>query len=146
MAAKKSKPVPVTASKQAHEVRLRLPQFVMVWIEERARNEGRPINSVIASALAEYPQLEKRATQDMLNRRLEAMLNMSEVAFARYAAEINWHLLSNELLDAIDTVLAMEAEGDTRSAFAQLRLVRAEMKQERSRQRLHEAPEDPEEE
>jgi len=37
-------------------------------------------------------------------------------------------------------ILSMEAGGDTRTAFAQLRLVRAEMKQERSRQRLQQPP------
>jgi hypothetical protein len=112
----------------------------MTWIEERARDEGRPVNSVIVSALMEYPELEQLPSQEILNRRLEAMLNMNEVAFARYAAEINWHLLSKKLLDQIDMILSMEADGDTRTAFAQLRLVRAEMKQERSRQRLQQPP------
>jgi hypothetical protein len=132
----KSKPAvekkPATAYEKGREVKLRVPERIMEFIEEKARTDRRPINATVITILEDATVREE---MDDLFRRHEVLLDAAEVSFARYSAEINWQILSRRLIETVDIILqsGFEAEADAalRAALNELRVVRAEMKRER---------------
>jgi hypothetical protein len=113
---------------QGREVKLRVPEGLMKFIEERAKADGRPINATIVNMMAKVPHLEETGTLADLLYRYQTTLAKAEVTFARYSADIVWQVLSRDLLNAVDGLLG--AEKDTAAVLswiARVRVARAEM-------------------
>jgi hypothetical protein len=123
---------------QGREVKLRVPEPIMKFIEERARADRRPINATIIKLLSDAPYWEHMTNLDELSRRYEAMLNTAEVSFARYSSEITQQVLSRKFIETWDMIEQGEWEiVDTalRAAFAAMRLARAEMRNQQTQER-----------
>jgi predicted DNA-binding protein len=105
---------------QVREYKIRLPLDISERIEAKAKKEGRPQNRIIINELAAYPELEKF-------RDLSWMIGEAENTLARYAARIDWHGLSDDLLRAVDAVLKAEG-GAVQAAIDKLRVVRNAMR------------------
>jgi hypothetical protein len=86
------------------EFKLRLPEDVSERIAKKAEAERVPQNRVIISELAAHEHLQQFANFSQMVRDLEVII-------ARYGARIMWHDMSEELLNAVDAVLA--ADGRT---------------------------------
>ena len=125
---------------QGREVKLRLPESIMKFIEERAKADRRPINKTIITLLTEAPGWEHMTNLDDLSRRYEAMLNMAEVSFARYSSEIARQVLTRRLVNTLDmflqTGLELELDPVMLSWFNELRVIRAEMRNQESQERI----------
>jgi hypothetical protein len=101
------------------DYKIRLPEDIARRIEAKAKTEGRPQNRVIINELAIYPHIE---SQSVLAERVRDM----EIVLARYGSRIMWLDLSEQLLNAVDAVLA--AEGSSVSAaIDRLRVIRSAM-------------------
>ena len=111
---KKSSPPP-----QGREYKIRLPEDIAQRIEAKAKDEQRPQNRIIINELARFPDLEKTG-------KLAELVRDMEVVIARYAAQITAHDLTDELLGAVDAVLATQG-GALPAAIEKLRLVRTGM-------------------
>jgi hypothetical protein len=120
---------------QGREVKLRVPEYIMNLIEERAKADRRPINATIVNMLAKVSMWEQMEDLGELSRRYEAMLTTAEVSFARYSSEIEVQVLSRELLRTVDMLLLVESDEAVRAMIAQLRVVRAEMRKQQSQER-----------
>jgi hypothetical protein len=129
----------VEGYQHGREVKLRVPERIMEYIEGKARADRRPINATIVTILDDASD---RETMDELFSRHEALLDAAEVSFAgaevsfaRYSTEINWQVLSRRLIETVDIFLQSgfeaEASAPLRSALNELRVVRAEMQRER---------------
>ena len=125
---------------QGREVKLRVPEGLMKFIEERAKADRRPINATIVKLLEDAPYWEHMANLDNLSNRFENMFNRAEITFGRYSQEIAWQLYSRQLVETVDTILQMgfeaEAEPGLRAALNKLRIVRAEMQLQQRQDRL----------
>jgi hypothetical protein len=124
---------------QGREVKLRVPEHIMKFIEERAKADRRPINATVVKLLEDAPYWEHMATLDDLSRRYEDMFNRAEISFARYSQEIAWQVLSRKLVETVDLMLqaGFEADADPalRSWLHELRAVRAQMRIQQSQER-----------
>jgi hypothetical protein len=124
---------------QGREVKLRVPESTMEFIEKRAEADRRPINATIVKMLEDAPYWEHMANLDDLSRRFEEMFNRAQISFARYSQEITWQVLSRRLVETVDLIeqmgLEAEAEPGLRSALNELRAVRAEMRIQQSQER-----------
>jgi hypothetical protein len=112
---------------QGREVKLRVPESMMEFIERRAKADRRPINATIVNMLAKVPHLEETGTLADLLYRYQTTLAKAEVTFARYSADIVWQVLSRDLLNAVDGLLGAEGDTAVRSWIARVRVTRAEM-------------------
>jgi hypothetical protein len=117
---------------QGKEVKLRVPERTMEFIQKRAKAEQRSINATIVKMLEQVPDLELFLKLDDLSARYEEMFNRAELSFARYSQEIAWQNLSRTLIETVDIILQgnFEAEADPplRAALNELRAVRAQMR------------------
>jgi hypothetical protein len=104
---------------EGHPIHLRLPADVFQRVEQRAKAQGRSFNRVIINELAAVPRLEQ---SDDLGGHVQRMAE----TLARYGARIVWHDLSDNLLNAVDEVLAAEG-GALQAALDKLRVVRTGM-------------------
>src|SRR5262245_7787731 len=104
---------------QGREFKIRLPEDIAERIEAKAKDEQRPQNRIIINELAKFPDLEKTG-------KLAELVRDMEVVVARYAAQITSHDLADELLRAVDAVLATQG-GALPAAIEKLRLVRTGM-------------------
>jgi hypothetical protein len=125
---------------QGREVKLRVPESLMKFIEERAKADRRPINATIVKLLEGAPYWEHMANLDDLSDRFESMFNRAEITFARYSQEIAWQLYSRKLVETVDGILMLgldaEAESALRGALNELRAIRAEMRIQQRQDRL----------
>ena len=112
-------PQEVAAPGQGREYKIRLPEDIAQRIEAKAKDEQRPQNRIIINELARFPDLEK-------TDKLAELVRDMEVVIARYAAQITSHDLTDELLRAVDAVLATQG-GALPAAIEKLRLVRTGM-------------------
>jgi hypothetical protein len=104
-----------TTPTEGREFKLRLPEDIAQRIEAKAKAEGRPINRTIINELDEFPRLEAFRDLHELNNVL-----------ARYGARIAWLDLSEELLRAVEAVLAAEGSAQ-QAAIDKLRVERNAM-------------------
>ena len=135
--APRRKPQAAEPREQGREVKLRVPESIMKFIEERAQTERRPINATVIKLLSDAPYWEHMANLDDLSRRYEAMLNTAEVSFARYSSEIARQVLSRKLIETVDMMLQVEWEVEPalQAYLAELRVVRAELRNHESQER-----------
>jgi predicted DNA-binding protein len=103
----------------SREYKIRLPEDVAQRIEAKAKAEGRPQNRVIINELARFPDIEPQAT-------LAERVRDLEVVLAHYGSRITWLDLSENLLNAVDALLAAEG-GPVSAAIDKLRVARAGM-------------------
>jgi hypothetical protein len=127
------------AREQGREVKLRVPERIMEFIEKRAEADRRPINATIVKMLEDAPYWEHMANLDDLSSRYEEMFNRAQISFARYSQEIAWQVLSRKLVETVDMILqgGFESEADPalRAALNELNAVRAEMRIQQSQER-----------
>jgi hypothetical protein len=108
-----------TASAQAREFKLRLPEDLSERIIAKAKEKGWPQNRVIINELADIPDLERYRN---LANLVEEMRNV----LARYGARIVMHDLSGELLTALDAALAAQGTAQ-QAALDKCRVLRTAM-------------------
>jgi Arc-like DNA binding domain len=113
--ARRRKPTPVPD----HQFKIRLPGDIADRVAKDAKAEARPMNRIIINDLAAIPRLKESA-------RLASLVDHMEVIVARYGARITWHDLSDELLNAVDAVLAAQG-GALQGTLDKLRVVRRGM-------------------
>jgi hypothetical protein len=118
------------------EYKIRIPEDVAKRIEAKARGEGRPQNRVIINELAQTPHLEQF-------RDLASLVGELKVVLARYGARISWHDLSDELLGAVDALLAAEG-GALHGAVDRLAAVRGAMRIQSHQEKGEPQPRPPE--
>jgi hypothetical protein len=97
-----------------------MPEDLAVWIEAKAKSEGRPQNRIIINALAVARSLE--ALPDLMT----AVGDM-KVTLAQYSSRITMHDLSDDLLRALDTALAASGSAQ-QAALDKVRVIRAAMR------------------
>jgi hypothetical protein len=109
-----------SAFEMGREFKLRLPPDVSDRIEQKAKAEGRPQNRVIINELASFPELEQQ-------RGLGELVIEIQTVLARHGARIAWHDLADDLLNAVDAVLAAKTGGELQAAVERLRVGRLAM-------------------
>jgi hypothetical protein len=102
-----------------YDFKIRFPEDVRERIEKKAQAKGWPQNRVIINELADYPRLEK------IGELADHVGHMRDV-LARYSSRIVMQDLADELLKAVDTVLATEG-GEQQAAIEKLRVERNAM-------------------
>jgi hypothetical protein len=108
------------AFEKGREFKLRLPPDVSAWVEQRAADTGHPQSRVVIDSLASLDHLET------LRDFNEAVGDM-RVMLARYGARITMADLSDDLLRAVDAVLAAKTDGELQARLDKLRVLRIEM-------------------
>jgi hypothetical protein len=96
-----------TASAQAREFKLRLPEDISERIVTKTEQTGWPQNRVIINELAEYPALKEYREQG-------DQIGAINDIIAHYGARITWLELSEQLLAALDA--ALDAQGTAQQA------------------------------
>jgi hypothetical protein len=109
----------LTPERPGREYKVRLPEDVAQRVEAKAKAQGWPQNRIIINELAAFPDLEQF-------RNIAERVREMEVLLARYGARVTWHDLSEELLNAVDAVLAAQG-GALQAALDRLRVVRTGM-------------------
>ena len=107
------------AADKVREYKVRMPEDVAHWIEERANRDQVPQNRVIINALARYPDLEAHPT-------FREMMQDNEVILARYSARIIVADLTDDLLGTLrEMVKADEADkvGEVRAKVQKVRVI-----------------------
>jgi hypothetical protein len=102
------------------EFKVRLPLSIAQRIEEKAKAENRPQNKVIVDELAAYPGLEQ-------HQKFTQMVAVMENVLARYGRRILAADLRDDLLHAVDQVLAARTDGELQLNLDRLRVLRTEM-------------------
>lgn len=104
---------------QLYDFKIRFPEDIRDRIEKKARATGWPMVRIVINELAAFPEMEKRLRGVDVYRDYETLL-------ARYSSRIIMHDLSDELLKAVDAVLATEG-GEQQAAIEKLRVERNAM-------------------
>jgi hypothetical protein len=105
------------AALHVREFKLRLPPDVSERVENEAANTGLPQNRVIINDLAATPALREQ-------RALGEQVTEMKIVLARYGAQIVWHELADDLLKAVDGVLAAKSSGELQGAMERLKVAR----------------------
>jgi Arc-like DNA binding dprotein len=120
MASRRQKKRIVPAYERGREFKLRLPPDVSERIEKKAEQEGRPQNRVIINELADYPDLLKY-------RDFAYYVTEMRNVLAAYGSRITLADLGESLVQAVDSVLSAQTDGELHSRLDRLRVLRAAM-------------------
>jgi hypothetical protein len=112
------KPETVEPGRALH---VRLPVDVFARVEAEAKAQGRPINRIVINDLAAIPWLKEQA-------KLGQLLQNMEVVLAKYGARVTLADADEELVSAVDEVLAAQSAGELQARLDKVRVVRATMR------------------
>ena len=115
---KRKKAVP--AHKRGREFKVILPPEMSEWIENQARDEGKPQSRIIVDHLSRIPFLEAQA-------KFTKLVNAMESILARYGSRVVLADIEAFLLPALDEALAAKSDGELQARLDTLRVARAEM-------------------
>jgi hypothetical protein len=115
---KRKKAVP--AYKRGREFKVILPPEISEWIENQARDEGKPQSRIIVDHLSRIPFLEAQA-------KFSKLVNAMESILARYGSRVVLADIETVLLPAIDDALAAKSDGELQARLDTLRVARLAM-------------------
>jgi hypothetical protein len=121
-------PAPVPAYKRGREFKVILPPDLSERIERQAQEEGRPQSRVIVNDLAAIPWLRSQAA-------LAETVRDMQVILARYGSRLTLSDVNDELMAAIDELLAAQGDAELQARVDKVRVVRSAMKKHQPRMR-----------
>jgi hypothetical protein len=105
---------------RSHPVHLRFPTDVFERLTAKAKAFGIPINRVVINEAAQYPTLERVAHLGESVRHMDNLL-------ARYGSRFIQTELSEQLLAAVDEIIAAQTSAERDAPIDKLRIFRSAM-------------------